>query len=240
MTIGPDLERRLDAWMEQDATLPDDLAEVIARLPETPQRHHRWSFTLDDLTWRTRTMFSATRIVLAAAIFAMGVTFALVAGPDTQTDSNLAPAASEAWTAEDVVRVSGQSTYAGKPESGTIEITSSRVLDHGATHDYILTSDDPRFSGVLHMTINLDSFQGAPGASVFTGEARVDAESGGWDGVFRGVGMVGTNDMYGQSVLSGVGANDGLSAVLFMDNADNELVFQMEGLVFPGDMPELP
>ena len=70
MTIGNDLERRLDSWMQEDATLPDDLSEVLAKLPETPQRRHRWSFSFADLTWRTRTMFNATRV---AATIAIGV-----------------------------------------------------------------------------------------------------------------------------------------------------------------------
>ena len=31
MTIGNDLEQRLDSWMQEDATLPDDLREVADR-----------------------------------------------------------------------------------------------------------------------------------------------------------------------------------------------------------------
>lgn len=239
MTIGSDLEHCLANWMQEDATLPNDLPEVLARLPETPQQHHRWSFTLDDLSWRTRTMFSATRVVAATAIFALGATAALLSGPVAPPELNPAPA-SEAWTAQDVARVTGQSAYVGQPGSGTTEVTATRVLEHGATYEYRLTSDDPRFDGALYMTISLDSLLGAPGASVFTGEARVEAGSGGWDGVFRGVGMVGTNDMRSQAILHGTGSNEGLSAVLFLDNAHNELVFQVEGMVFPGDLPELP
>ncbi|MGD8487053.1 MAG: hypothetical protein PVH07_10485, partial [Chloroflexota bacterium] len=81
MTIGHDLEQRLESWMQEDATLPDDLREVLAKLPETPQRHHRWSFTLAELSWRTRTMFSATRVAATIAIFALGASIALIAGP---------------------------------------------------------------------------------------------------------------------------------------------------------------
>jgi hypothetical protein len=53
MSIGDDLEHRLVSWMQEDAFLPEDVAEVLARLPQTPQQRHRWSMETMDLRGRT-------------------------------------------------------------------------------------------------------------------------------------------------------------------------------------------
>ena len=101
MTIGHDLEHRLDSWMQEDATLPDDLREVLAKLPETPQRRHRWSPTFADLKWRTRTMFSATRVAAFVAIFALGGSLAIYGGALTPTTDQAAVPSASSATAED-------------------------------------------------------------------------------------------------------------------------------------------
>ena len=120
MTIGHDLEHRLDSWMQEDASLPDDLTEVLAMLPETPQQHHRWSSIRSDLTWRTREMFSATRVAAFVAIFTLGATSALFLVPrDGVDDVSVVPAA-EAPSLDDMASVTWRAFLSKEdPTSGT-------------------------------------------------------------------------------------------------------------------------
>jgi hypothetical protein len=185
-------------------------------------------------------MLNATRAVALATVLALTGTLALVAGPfDRQERGDVAPAA-QSWTADDVVPVVIHAAYRGDIEDGSIEVTPERVEERGTRMEYELTSDDPRFDGVMYLTVNGDTILGATGAAVYAGSVEVETSSGGWSGSSNAIGMVGTNDMYVQAVLTGVGANEGLSAVLFGDNAENSLEITYSGMVFPGSLPEYP
>ncbi|MEX1295109.1 MAG: hypothetical protein AB1Z67_02950 [Candidatus Limnocylindrales bacterium] len=184
-------------------------------------------------------MFNATRAAAFVAVLTMTGTLALVAGPFDRGDQADEPAA-PAWTAEDVVPVVVHTAYRGVDETGSIDVTPERVSERGVGMEYELTSDDPRFDGVMYLTVNRDAILGATGASVLASSFDIEASSGGWTGIGSAFGMVGTNDMYSQVVLSGVGANEGLSAVFFGDNAENQMEFTYTGMVFPGSMPEYP
>ena len=160
MTIGNDLEHLLDGWMQEDATLPDDLSEVLARLPETPQRHHRWSFALSESIWRTRTMFSATRVAAAIAIFVLGASVAVIVAPlGPSSDPVPGPAAAESTVP--AAFVSGVSTPITVGDPGTEDSESAVRTLRGhrssieADMDCILCSGEGcrvcRYSGWLEV-----------------------------------------------------------------------------------------
>lgn len=237
MTIGNDLEHRLDTWMQEDAALPDDLAEVMASLPETPQRRHRWSITTTELRWRTQSMFSATRVAAFVAIFALGASTALVVTPEGDRDQLIAPAA-EAPTLDDMARVTWRSWLSkNDPSSGTVTYTELAEVIEGGTAEYEIDASDDRLSGTATYVVSMYYFDPSGErypASLVTGSVVLEAEDGGWEGSFVGLDYPGTPDNEGQHILTGTGAYEGLTAVM---TTRNDVA---SGLIFPGDMPALP
>jgi hypothetical protein len=238
MTIGHDLEHRLDGWMQEDATLPDDLAEVLAKLPETPQRRHRWSFTQADVIWRTRDMFSATRVAAFMAIFTLGVISAVVLPPRTELqDGAIAPAA-EAPSMGDMARFSWSGTQSSlDPASfGGTDFEFGVAIEGGVT-EFDMVATDERLNGTMALTLNshyLDGDDVEYPAEVMRGSVVLEAQEGTWEGTFIGIDYPGTRDFEAQYVLTGTGAYDGLTAVVTAHNDDSS------GLVFPGGMPDAP
>ena len=241
MTIGSDLEHVLDSWMQEDAVLPDDLAEVLAKLPETAQRRHRWSFDWHDLTWRTRTMFNTPRIATAIAIFTLGASLTFV-GVSLRPDHDAAVVPSaEIPAAEVIAHVTGEMTATSEgADDGTMTVSPRAVEYRDAVQHYDVVSSDPRLDGQMSLRYSRDQIIGAPGTSAFAGIGRIENEAGSWEGPSRGVGYPDTNDMYTQLILTGAGAYAGLTAVLDGNNSANELDFAFEGSIFPGALPELP
>lgn len=259
MTDDRDLDAQVRSWLDETPPGPPDrgavYARVIDRLPQSRQRRQRWPFPWNpfaaDATrsadangphqrCRSRTMLNATRVAAIVAALAMSGTLALVVGPFERHDRATVAPAAQAWTADDVVPVVSRAAYRGEVESGAMEVTPERVTERGTRMEYELTSDDPRFDGTMVLTMNSDAILGATGASLHAASVEVETVNGGWTGTSNAVGIVGTNDIHTQAILVGTGANQGLSAVLMGDNADNELEFEYSGMVFPGEMPPIP
>ena len=233
MTIGNDLEQRLDSWMQEDATLPDDLREVLARLPETPQRRHRWSLTLADVTWRTRTMFSATRVAAAIAIFALGASVALISGP-LGPSAQPAPGQFAAESPSPGVIVSGGSTHIGLERYGdeVIEDGIPRLRDNRTVSTAEM--DDPRVSGTYRLT---QSGQNLGGLGPMWGTMRVENEDGAWEGPVSGYWT--DVDTYFSGCLAGESAYEGLTYCMRVA-ADTVLRdVATDGLIYQGDLPSL-
>jgi hypothetical protein len=237
MTIGPDLEHRLDSWMQEDASLPDDLAKVLAKLPETPQRHHRWSFDPTELTWRTRSMFTATRVAAFVTIFALGATSALVLVPQEDIKPVTVPAA-EAQSLDDMTRVTWRSTISkADPASGTVSDTGLAEVTDGMVAEFAVDASDERLSGTASYTVNshyLEPGEGDYPANVMVGNVIIEAADGTWEGSFVALDYPGTPDNESQHILSGTGAYKGLTAVMTTRNDVTS------GLIFPGGMPSEP
>jgi hypothetical protein len=86
------LDPTIRAWLDEPVHIPEDgLAEALRRVHETPQQRHWWPV---PSTRRSRSMFSAPRLVVAAALFALTTGAALigVVGPRF-SDPVAAPAA---------------------------------------------------------------------------------------------------------------------------------------------------
>jgi hypothetical protein len=237
MTIGHDLEHRLDSWMQEDASLPDDLAEVIAKLPETPQRHRRWS-SISDLTWRTRSMFSATRVAAFVAIFTLGATSAMYLVPRQAVDHVDVVPGAETPSPDDMARVTWHSTMSkADPASGTTTATEYGETFEDVIAEYEVTASDERLSGTASYVVNgsylVPSDSRYP-ANVFVGSVTIEAANGTWEGSFVGLDYPGTPDNESQHILTGTGAYEGLTAV--MTTRDDVT----SGLIFPGELPDLP
>lgn len=238
MTIGRDLEHRLDSWMQEDASLPDDLAEVLAKLPETPQQRHRWSLTITDTIRRTRSMFSATGVAAATAIFMLGASFALVAQPTGDPEEQATAPAAEASGPDDIARFTWRSSVSADYPGGTAHATEFGESFRGGRIEYTVDASDPRLDGTLAITYNYDYYDSEEidyPVVVLAGVQVLENENGAWQGTGEGIDFPGTTDYLGRSVLNGTGAYEGLTAVLYATGTD-----QGEGLVFPGVMPEYP
>jgi hypothetical protein len=76
------------------------------------------------------------------------------------------------------------------------------------------------------------------GGNVWVGFAGLDDEGGAWRGTYHGYGTPYNERNYLQVDLTGSDAYDGLSAILFA--TDNGTGFDVEGMIFPGELPPLP
>jgi len=231
MTIGNDLEQRLDDWMQEDAALPDDLREVIAKLPETPQRRHRWSPTLADVTWRTRTMFSATRVAATIAIFALGASVTLIAGP-LGPASEPAPGSSAADPLEPPVVVSGQSQRLFVRNPGEEVLESGVPTLQGQLSVVELEMDDERVSGPYRLTQHA---QNQGGMGPMWGTMRVENDEGAWEGPVDGYWT--SADSYFSGCLTGESGYEGLTYCMRAAVDVMRLDVAIDGLIYQGGLP---
>jgi hypothetical protein len=230
MTIGHDLEQRLESWMQEDATLPDDLREVLAKLPETPQRHHRWSFTLAELSWRTRTMFSATRVAATIAIFALGASIALIAGP-LGPASEVVPGQLAVESPAPPAIVSGVSSSINVEDPG-VEVPGSAIpIVHGHVSVVEAEMDDPRVSGTYTLT---QSAQDHGGMGPMLGTMRVENEEGAWEGPVEGYWT--NNDTHFSGCLTGEAAYEGLTYCMRTSADAVRFDVALDGLIYQGDL----
>lgn len=234
MTIGNDLEHRLDSWMQEDATLPDELGEVLAKLPETPQRRHRWSFTLSDLTWRTRTMFSATRVAAAITIFALGAGLALIApfGRSPQ----LLPGQQATSPPEPAVTVSGTGTLLRYVAFGTEATEDGIPTLRGNVSDVQAEMSDPRVSGTYRYDQSGQNHGGRGGPN--WGTMTVENAEGRWEGSMIGY-WDGAAEQYTWGCLVGERAYEELSYCVRLVIDTTRVSVQFDGLIYRGDPPPI-
>jgi hypothetical protein len=120
---------------------------------------------------------------------------------------------------------------------GVVEFADGQRFTHEGVFRFTLDSGDPRLSGEM-WTIN--SYYTFPdsGGNVWVGFAGLDDEGGAWRGTYHGYGTPYNERNYLQVDLTGSDAYDGLSAILFA--TDNGTGFDVEGMIFPGELPPLP
>ena len=99
-----------------------------------------------------------------------------------------------------------------------------------------IDSGDPRLSGTLWTIENIDIYIDSQG-QVVVGVVGIDNEDGAWRGTSLGY-TTPQWGAYSQNFLSGEGAYEGLSAILFL--MDNGTDLDVEGMVFPGGLPPYP
>ncbi len=236
MTVDRDLQSLLTDWMREDAILPDDVYEVIDQLPQTPQRRHRWSFTIPALTWRNNDMYNATRAVIAVLVLALGpgLIMATVSDDDSER-ANLQQ--TEARSVDEMARFTYTSVLSADYPDGSEVATDYGMARRGGRVEYTIEASDDRVDGSSVHTYNLDYYDSdelAYPVSVITGTQVVTNGGGTWEGTFELLDFPGTRDEHHVAVLTGSGDYEGLTAVLYGMDGTNE------GVIFPGALPEMP
>ena len=139
-------------------------------------------------------------------------------------------------------RVSGTLRPVDMLQGATLIVEEGRYLERGyGTYDTI-EMDDPRLSGTLWNLWNVDSIKGRKYASdgeIIAGTIELVNDEGSWVGTMRGYASMDPKTYQIGMELSGTGAHDGFSALLYATRPETG-VWDIEGFVFPGALPEYP
>ena len=127
--------------------------------------------------------------------------------------------------------------YGTQTDLGTAVVDEGRSGYRDATYTVRFEANDPRISGELWSIHHWERHRDSQGATI-VGLAGIDGEAGAWQGTFHGYASPGDKYLAYQLDLAGEGAYEGLSAMLFM--TDNGASFDVEGMVFPGELPPPP
>ena len=122
-------------------------------------------------------------------------------------------------------------------ESPRVEFGEGRILHRGEVLEQPIDSGDPRLSGTLGISLDWDTHADSSGI-VAVGAVHIDNEDGAWQGTSLGYSRPGWSRRHHQYNLTGEGAYEGLSAILFL--IDDGTGFAVEGIVFPGELPPIP
>lgn len=223
--------RRLGGWMPEDASSLGDPREgrPIDGAADVSEAASLGPISA-SLTWRTRTMFSATRIAASIAILTIGASLALVGGPLTPA-SGPAPGTS-ADPPPLPVLVHGESTSVDFT-MGRIEPDENGVLTQSDSVSKTEPEmDDPRVSGTYRITL---SGQNRGDMGPIWGTAEVENAEGTWEGPVRGYwGETGTHF---SGCLAGDVAYDGVTYCLRATIAPGIVGATVEGIIYQGDLP---
>jgi hypothetical protein len=200
-------------------------------------------------------MFNATKFVFAGAIVALFGGF-LLAGVLTGPSGDLSPAAvtdsavdgtSAQPTSAKAVDFSGDYPYLSA-QGGEMSLLADGFVVMGEQIDGVLTElDDHRLNGKVRYVVNRIDHESA--GDVVSYVVRIDNDGGSWLGT--GYGYNDTADPgfvfdhgnrmrggFDTTVLRGSGGYEGLSAIMVNERAGD--TFRVEGVVFSGEIAELP
>lgn len=235
MTIERDLRPLLTDWMREEAILPDDLSEVIDQLSQTPQRRHRWSFTIPALTWRNNDMFNATRAVIAVLVLALGSGLMMATVSDDDAERSLQQ--TQARSVDEMARFTYTSVLSADYPGGSEVDTDYGSAFRGGRVEHLVDASDDRVDGSAISTYDrnyYESDQLSYPIAVITGTQVLTNDDGTWEGTFQVLDFPGTRDEHTMVVLTGTGAYEGLTAVFYGLDGTNE------GVILPGSLPEIP
>jgi hypothetical protein len=174
----------------------------------------------------------ALRLALARTLILMllgGVGGAVVAEGDVATASDLPHP------------VSGTLQYGGAFAPMTTTQAEGRFLQRGYGAYDRIEMDDARLSGTLWHVWNRDFIWGPKKyeteGEVLTGTVELVNDEGSWVGRMRGYVTQRPERHFWHIELTGTGAYDGLSTLLYAEGYFNH---EVEGFVFPGALPEYP
>ncbi len=219
---------------------------------------------------RRLSMFSAVKLVAAAAIIALAGGVVLIGVLPTAPVSDLAPAAIEATataTDEAISPTIEPGTELQVPAWVTGTVAGSQMigsagrkwLDGRTTYPEEVwqakqMSPDPRIAGTLTTVANVheigegDTVAGSAfsGGALTTGTMHIENDDGSWRGTFAGYREPTEPwEHRTQVLLAGEGGYEGLRALLHYTGSIGEGYGhsgsqQIEGVIFEGDMPTLP
>jgi len=125
-------------------------------------------------------------------------------------------------------------------QGSTLVVEEGRTQQRGyGCHDAI-EMDDARLSGTLWHVWNRDFIgerQYGREGEVLTGTVELVNDDGSWVGTMRGYYTMDPRTAHWHLELTGTGAHDGFSALLYTKGLDT---MDVEGFVFPGVLPEYP
>ena len=185
------------------------------------------------------------RITLIS-ILAVGLLAGSTVGVAAQDDE----AAAEPTTP---VQVTGSVEVGGSTDYGIVDVTwdDERGVEErrGGYWDDPIEMDEPRLSGQLRSMLNMDTYGGpvlGGDGSVVSASTELVNDDGTWTGTLRGYAYPHSSDGFPQRdmiwhiELTGTGAYEGLSALLYAHGPISRQVLEVEGFVFPGVLPEYP
>lgn len=258
------LDRSLHDWLSDSVEqLPDGAelpsavrSDVLRRLPSTNQRPRWWPFKWVPLgSGATRSaeregprpeggpriMFTAARIGAGVAMLALAGSLAIIAVPFQEQPATVPTAPMEDVDPADFGGFTGRMICA-QGEYGTTLNTEWGSKVEGETYTRCgVEVSDPRFTGNMHSVHDYYKYDGKPTWGVRSVSAVLANEDGHW---------VSTSNWGYQQPLDGAmayaiqwrgeGAYEGLSALTLMTQDQCCLIMDMEGVVFPGELPEAP
>jgi hypothetical protein len=206
---------------------------------------------------RSHMAWSATTAAAAVAIIALGAGFLVtnaprqpqVAGQTAAAAGSPSPAGSIAPTSEAVLATGTIGTCSMVGQGETEDVTPDGIFQHRevmtlpsgrAKNECPITMTDPRLTGTLSFSMNLDYFgvpEPDPGL-VSWGTWRLTADDGTWEGDYTGWGEQWPGTEVKTGWLKGSGAYEGLSASFHVvANGHWLLDGEVEAMIFPGNPP---
>jgi hypothetical protein len=244
MNTDRDLELLLDQWLAEGPTDDADrlMSEAMAKVTVTPQVRGPL------LPWRVD-MTAITRLALVAALAASGTALFMTATETGPADPVVPAAEAEADAAvsHKAAAFTGTSKWGVMEEDGQEVSGEDGVSLNGAAWKITLDSmTDARLNGTLRVTLNRDlhGLQGMIGSLAM----RIDNDLGSWIGSGQSFsGATGAEQVtFRHALLQGTGAYEGLTALMYVTDSEEDEPFNVEdvyryvGMVFPGEVPEMP
>lgn len=140
--------------------------------------------------------------------------------------------------------VSGQVTIGNFLDGGQVTWNEERNVQERRGEGFFdtIAMDDTRLSGTISEVWNRDSIGGPlrqGDGEVETGTVAIVNEDGSWVGTMRGYASMDPRTHYWHYELTGTGAHEGFSALLYAHGRAGG-PWDVEGFVFPGVLPEYP
>ena len=258
------IDRSLHEWLSDSveqlpngAELPPTLrSDVLRRLPSTPQRPRWWPFEWIPARFGAtrsaeregprpqggpRTMFSASRIVAGSAVLTLAGSLAFVAVP-TQEPAGILPSA----PMEDI----DPTAFGGfvgrmvcrQGSLGTTHLTEWGSWVEGETYPACAVEvGDPRFAGNIYSVHDYYKYDGRPNWGVRNVSAVLTNDEGHWVSTSNwGYQQPEDGAMAYAMQWRGEGAYEGLSALTLATQEKMSLILDMNGVIFPGELPKAP
>ena len=168
----------------------------------------------------------------AISIASMSMLVGSAVGGMAQSDE-----ADDASVSQGAAEVTGSSGHGIQYDSGRTELLEGKASMLGEAWEVTLGGmSDPRLDGTMRTAYNRD-FYGMHG-QVKSFATRIDNDHGSWLGTGQGYLGSSVGNWYFHALYAGDGAYAGLSALIFTLDVDGE--YDYFGLVFPGELPEVP